>query len=200
MQSSPVTDDDDRVDCAIERREDDVDADDQHDINYFEPSLFAEFHPPPQAQSHPVPQWPRDVDTAFLAANLLLLYLNLARLSTMPTTDDARRPLPTAVVDRDDHDGDRNEWVFLLSFIGIYFILLFIRRDTIRWYTCKQSELKSVLFYFLKNLFCVLNLSKKHHMIINERVHIIFHFKHDSLAYLNRAPDLYSENMRKLHV
>lgn len=105
MRSSPVTDDD--VDCAAQRRDDD-DADERH---YFEPSLFAErppTPPPPQQQPPPTPQWPKDVHAAFLAANLLLLYLNLARLSTMPTDDDAR-PLPAqAAIDRDDRRDDRD--------------------------------------------------------------------------------------------
>ncbi|XP_022163832.1 uncharacterized protein LOC111029208 [Myzus persicae] len=65
--------------------------------DHFEPSLFAEYSPLPL---------PDDVHTAFLAANLLLLYLNLARLSTMPIGD--AHQLPVTVNDRDDHDNDYN--------------------------------------------------------------------------------------------
>lgn len=67
----------------------------------FEPSLFAEYSPPPQ-------QWPDDVHTAFLAANLLLLYLNLARLSSMPAISDAHQLPVTELVTANDRD-DRND-------------------------------------------------------------------------------------------
>lgn len=74
--------------------------DDPEDRNYFEPSLFDE---PRVAE-------PDDVHAAFLAANLLLLYLNLARLSTI---NDARPALPSPVAtvreDRDDRDNDHDD-------------------------------------------------------------------------------------------
>lgn len=63
---------------------------------YFEPSLFADCPPPSQ--------WPDNVNTAILAANLLLLYLNLARLSSMPINDAC--PLPVTVNDRDERDNN----------------------------------------------------------------------------------------------
>jgi len=63
--------------------------------DHFEPSLFAENSP------HPLPD---DVHTAFLAANLLQLYLNLARLSTMSIGH--AHQLPVTINDRDSHDND----------------------------------------------------------------------------------------------
>lgn len=62
----------------------------------FEPSLFAE---------HPLLPLHDDVHTTFLAANLLMLYLNLARLSSMPSGD----VLPVVTIDdRDDRENDNN--------------------------------------------------------------------------------------------
>lgn len=66
--------------------------------DHFDPSLFAE------CPLSPV-QWPEDAHAAILAANLLLLYLNLARLSSMSTINDAR-PLPVTVNDRDDRNNN----------------------------------------------------------------------------------------------
>lgn len=73
----------------------DVDVEDR-----FEPSLFAECDSPP-------PQWPDDLRAVFLAANLLMFYLNVARLrpSSAPIIDDTHPP-PVTVADRDDSDGD----------------------------------------------------------------------------------------------
>ncbi|XP_060848994.1 sodium-dependent transporter bedraggled isoform X1 [Rhopalosiphum padi] len=66
--------------------------------DHFEPSLFNEYPPLPLSE---------DVHTAFLATNLLLLYLNLARLSTMSIGD--AHQLPVTVNDRDDrYDDDNN--------------------------------------------------------------------------------------------
>lgn len=63
----------------------DSDGDDAED--YFEPSLFADAAPQ---------WWPEDAPAAFVAANLWLLYLNLAGLSS-----SSPYPLPaTHVVDR----------------------------------------------------------------------------------------------------
>lgn len=64
----------------------------------FEPLLFTEYSPPPL---------PNDVHTAFLVANLLLLYLNLARLSTMSIGD--AHQLPVTVNDHDDNDNGDNK-------------------------------------------------------------------------------------------
>lgn len=62
----------------------------------FEPLLFAE---------QPLLPLHDDVHTTFLAANLLMLYLNLARLSSMPTSD----VLPVITIDdRDDRENDNN--------------------------------------------------------------------------------------------
>jgi len=72
--------------------------DDDNAEDRFEPSLFAEFSPPSQ--------WPGDVHTAFLAANLLLLYLNLARLSFTPINDARPLPITDDDDDRDDRDND----------------------------------------------------------------------------------------------
>lgn len=83
--------------------------------DHFEPSLFAEYSPLPL---------PDDVHTAFLAANLLLLYLNLARLSTMPIGD--AHQLPVTVNDRDDHDNDYNKWVFLSNLHNIAIIVYYL--------------------------------------------------------------------------
>ncbi|XP_025206911.1 uncharacterized protein LOC112602801 [Melanaphis sacchari] len=66
--------------------------------DHFEPSLFTEYSPLPL---------PEDVHNAFLAANLLLLYLNLARLSTMSIGD--AHQLPNVVNDRDDRNDDDNK-------------------------------------------------------------------------------------------
>lgn len=76
--------------CSSDHQRDD-DAED-----YFEPSLFAEY--PPSSQ------WPDDVNTAILTANLLLLYLNLSRLSSMPTNDAC--PLPVTVNNRDERNNN----------------------------------------------------------------------------------------------
>ncbi|XP_026813094.1 uncharacterized protein LOC113553769 isoform X2 [Rhopalosiphum maidis] len=65
--------------------------------DHFEPSLFNEYPPLPLSE---------DVHTAFLATNLLLLYLNLARLSTMSIGD--AHQLPVTVNDRDDRDDNDN--------------------------------------------------------------------------------------------
>lgn len=54
----------------------------------FEPSLFAE---------HPL--LPDDVQAAFLATNLLLLYLNLARLSSVSVDDAQPQPVTTGELD-----------------------------------------------------------------------------------------------------
>jgi hypothetical protein len=66
--------------------------------DHFEPSLFNEYSPLPLSE---------DVHTAFLATNLLLLYLNLARLSTMSIGDTHQ--LPVTVNDREDRDDDDNK-------------------------------------------------------------------------------------------
>lgn len=66
--------------------------------DHFEPSLFAESDTPP-------PQWPDDLHAVFLATNLLMLYLNLARLqSSMPINDTHPLPVTAAAAYRDDHD------------------------------------------------------------------------------------------------
>ncbi|XP_029345972.1 uncharacterized protein LOC100575761 [Acyrthosiphon pisum] len=66
--------------------------------DHFEPSLFAEYSPPPL---------PNDVHTAFLAANLLLLYLNLARMSTMSIGN--AHQLPVTFNDHDDNNNDNDD-------------------------------------------------------------------------------------------
>lgn len=66
--------------------------------DHFEPSLFIEYSPFPLSE---------DVHTAFLATNFLLLYLNLARLSTMSFSD--AHQLPVTVNDRDNRNDDDNK-------------------------------------------------------------------------------------------
>lgn len=66
----------------------------------FEPSMFVERPPAPPSSDH----WPDDVQAAFLATNLLLFYLNVARLSSMPI-DEPTSPLPVTTTD----DRDRND-------------------------------------------------------------------------------------------
>lgn len=65
--------------------------------DHFEPSLFAECSPP-------VPGPNDDMHTTFLAANLLLLYLNLVR---MPVNDSQSQSV--AVEERDR----QNKWVLI---------------------------------------------------------------------------------------
>lgn len=88
--------------------------DDPEDQHYFEPSLFDE--PRGADPEPPRVSRPDDVHAAFLAANLLLLYLNLARLSTI---NDAHPALPSpAATVREDRDDD-NKWVNLFFYCSL---------------------------------------------------------------------------------
>lgn len=82
---------DDDIGCSPRDEDDNAEE-------HFEPSLFDETVPPPLADDE-------DVRAAFLAANLLLLYLNLARLSSMPINDSPPPPV-TAVNDRDGRNDE----------------------------------------------------------------------------------------------
>lgn len=101
------------------RDDDDDDAED-----HFEPSLFAELSPPLSTQ------WvDHHVYTTFLAANLLLLYLNLARLSSVPIND--AHPSPVTGNDLDDRDNDDRCFFFCFCF---YHYNSYWRRCYTCWY------------------------------------------------------------------
>ncbi|VVC31774.1 Hypothetical protein CINCED_3A002068 [Cinara cedri] len=92
MWSSSTTEDEDGVGNGVSCPRD-VDVED-----HFEPSLFAECDTPSS------PLWSDDVHSVFLAANLLMFYLNLARLQSSMTINDTH-PLPVTVIDRgEDND------------------------------------------------------------------------------------------------